>query len=43
MYLETTATIIVSPYIRQELVKEIADKYNGKLSQMFGTGNYIIN
>ena len=40
MYLETTATIIVSPYIRQELVKEIADKYNGKLSQMFGTGNY---
>lgn len=40
MFLETTATIIVSPYISHEAVKAITDKYNGKISLINGTGNY---
>ncbi len=40
MFLETTATIIVSPYISQEAVKAITDKYNGKISLINGSGNY---
>jgi hypothetical protein len=40
MYVATTATIIVSPYLRIEEVKAIGDKYNAKLTNIWGSGNY---